>query len=205
VFADVSGHRKLWIAQLASTLLLVLMVSGLALYVGKVLLTATVMAMLLAAALYAYVYRMRCNVLIVLPVVAVSMLYVFLTLMATMTYLSTSIPYNANKLLADKPRVPIYVLQMDVIVSRELALYNTSPCYAVEDVANLPNKGESYFLLARAAQLDELGANLGRVEQIAQGDWVVHKTGTLPRLLKLAKGDDLLEDIRLVQVTPHQL
>jgi hypothetical protein len=207
VFADVSGHRKLWVAQLATTLLLVLMVSGLALYVGKVLLTATVMAMLLAAALYAYVYRvrMRCNVLIVLPVVAVSLLYVFLTLMATMTYLSTSIPYNANKFLADKPRVPIYVLQMDVIVSRELALYNTSPCYAVGDVANLPNKGESYFLLARAAQLDELGANLGKVEQIAQGDWVVHKTGTLPRLLKLAKGDDLLEDIRLVQVTPHQL
>ncbi len=44
--------------------------------------------------------------------------------------------------------------------------------------------------------------NLGKVEQVAQGDWVVHKTGTLPRMLKLAKGDELLEDIRLVRVTP---
>jgi hypothetical protein len=50
--------------------------------------------------------------------------------------------------------------------------------------------------------MDSLGANLGKVEQIAQGDWVVHKTGTLPRLLNLAKGEDLLEDIRLVRVTP---
>jgi hypothetical protein len=31
---------------------------------------------------------------------------------------------------------------------------------------------------------------------------VVHKTGTLPRLLNLAKGEDLLEDIRLVRLTP---
>jgi len=207
VFADVSGHRKLWVAQIVTTLLLVTMVSGLALYVGKALLISTVVAMLLCTAIYAFVYRarMRSNVLVVLPVFAVAMLYVFLTLMATTTYLTSSIPYNANKLLADKPSAPIYVLQMDVIVSRELALYNTSPCYAVGEVANLPSRGESYYLLVRAAQLDELGVNLGRVEQVAQGDWVVHKTGTLPRLLNLARGDDLLEDIRIVRVTPSQL
>lgn len=206
VFAEVSGHRKLWVAQIVTTLLLVLMVSGLALYVGKTFLIATVVAMLLAATFYAYVYRarMRSNVLVVLPVFAVSMLYVFLTLMATTTYLTSSIPYNANKLLADKPSAPIYVLQMDVIVSRELALYNTSPCYAAGEVANLPTHGGAYYLLVRAAQLDSIGANLGNVEQIAQGDWVVHKTGTLPRLLKLAKGDELLEDIRIVRVTPSQ-
>ena len=206
VFAEVSGHRKLWVAQIVTTLLLVLMVSGLALYVGKTFLIATVVAMLLAATFYAYVYRarMRSNVLVVLPVFAVSMLYVFLTLMATTTYLTSSIPYNANKLLADKPSAPIYVLQMDVIVSRELALYNTSPCYVAGEVANLPTQGGAYYLLVRAAQLDSIGANLGNVEQIAQGDWVVHKTGTLPRLLKLAKGDELLEDIRIVRVTPSQ-
>ncbi|TNC93673.1 MAG: glycosyl transferase family 39, partial [Gallionellaceae bacterium] len=72
------------------------------------------------------------------------------------------------------------------------------------EVANLPTQGGAYYLLVRAAQLDSIGANLGNVEQIAQGDWVVHKTGTLPRLLKLAKGDELLEDIRIVRVTPSQ-
>jgi hypothetical protein len=204
VLADVEGHRKLWIAQIATTLILVLMVSGLALHVGKMSLSAVVVAMLLAAAIYAFVYRvrMRSNMLLVLPVFAVAMLYVFLTQLATTTYLAASIPYNVNKLLADEPRAPIYVLQMDVIVSRELALYNASPCYAVADVASLPSKGESYYLLVRAAQLDELGVNLGKVEQVAQGDWVVHKTGTLPRMLKLAKGDELLEDIRLLRVIP---
>jgi 4-amino-4-deoxy-L-arabinose transferase-like glycosyltransferase len=204
VFAEVEGYRNLLIAQIATTLILVLMVSGLALHVGKMSLSAVVVAMLLAAAIYAFVYRvrMRTNMLLVLPVFAVAMLYVFLTQLATTTYLAASIPYNVNKLLADEPRAPIYVLQMDVIVSRELALYNASPCYAVADVASLPSKGESYYLLVRAAQLDELGVNLGKVEQVAQGDWVVHKTGTLPRMLKLAKGDELLEDIRLLRVIP---
>jgi len=207
VLADLEGHRNLLFAQVATTLLLVLMVVGLALYVGKMSLTAVVVAMLVATSVYAFVYRvrLRTNMLLVLPVFAVSMLYVFLTQMATVTYLSASIPYNVNKLLADKPSAPIYVLQMDVIVSRELALYNTSPCSAVGEVASLPSKGESYYLLIRAAQLDQLGANLGKVEQVAQGDWVVHKTGTLPRLLKLARGEDLLEDIRLVRVTPPQI
>jgi len=170
-------------------------------------LLAVVVAMLGAIVIYAVVYRtrMRANMLVVLPVFAVSMLYVFLTQMATVTYLSASIPYNVNKLLADRPSAPIYVLQMDVIVSRELALYNTSPCYAVGELGSLPSKGEGYYLLVRAAQLDALGANLGKVEQVAQGDWVVHKTGTLPRMLKLAKGDELLEDIRLMRVTPALL
>jgi hypothetical protein len=206
VLADVEGHRKLLFAQIAITLLLVLMVVGLALYVGKMSLTAVVVAMLAATSIYAFFYRahLRTNMLLVLPVLAVSMLYVFLTQLATTTYLSVSIPYNVNKLLANEPSAPVYVLQMDVIVSRELALYNTSPCFAV-GVASLPSKGESYYLLVRAAQLDELGLGLGKVEQLAQGDWVVHKTGTLPRLLKLAKGDDLLEDIRLVRVTPSQI
>lgn len=204
VLADVEGHRKLLIAQIATTLLLVLMVSGLALYVGKMSLSVVVVAMLCATAIVAFVYRvrMRTNMLLVLPVFAVAMLYVFLMQLATTTYFAASIPYNVNKLLADELSAPIYVLRMDVIVSRELALYNASPCYAVGDVADLPSKGESYYLLVRAAQLDELGMNLGKVEQVAQGDWVVHKTGTLPRMLKLAKGDELLEDIRIMRVTP---
>ncbi len=205
VLAD-KGHRKLWIAQIATTLLLVLMVGGLALYVGKMSLIAVVVAMLFAAAIYVFIYRVRIrtNVLLVLPVSAVAMLYVFLTQMATTTYLTASIPYNVNKLLAHEQSAPIYVLQMDEIVSRELALYNASPCYAVAEAASLPRKGESYYLLVRASQLDELRTNLGMVEQIAQGDWVVHKTGTLPHMLELAKGARLLEDIRLVRVTPSQ-
>ncbi len=85
------------------------------------------------------------------------------------------------------------------IVARELGLYDRSPCYAVDDAAQLPKTGR-YFLLVRAEQLVQLSARLGHVEQVGQGQWVVHKTGTFPRLLRLAKGTEPLEDIRIVQV-----
>ena len=42
-----------------------------------------------------------------------------------------------------------------------------------------------------------------RTEVLAQGDWVDHKTGTLPRQLKLAKGTEPLEPMRLLKVTPQ--
>jgi hypothetical protein len=35
---------------------------------------------------------------------------------------------------------------------------------------------------------------------VGQGQWVVHKTGTFPRFLRLARGEEPLEDIRIVQV-----
>ncbi|MDH2916270.1 MAG: glycosyltransferase family 39 protein [Gallionella sp.] len=205
VLATSGGHKKLFAAQIVTTLLVVAMAVGFGIYVGNAVLMAVVMVMLLAATLYGYINRaqMRSNVVLAFPVFGVALLYMFLTLMATTTYLSVSIPYNANKLLANEPGAPIYALQMD-IVSRELGLYSASPCYAVEDVAKLPTTGASYYLLVRAAQLGQMSAGLGRVEQIAQGDWVVHKTGMLPRLLQLARDGALLEDIRIVRVTPDQ-
>lgn len=196
-----SGHQKLYFAQISITLLLIAMTLGFSVYVGKVVLLAVVVTMLLAATVFGYVYRsqMRINVLLVFPVFGVALLYTFLTLMTTLTNLSVSLAYNANKLLADKPRAPIYALQMD-IVSRELSLYNASPCYALDDAAKLSTIGEPYYLLVRATQLAQVSAGLGKIEQIGQGDWVVHKTGMLPRLLNLAKDKALLEDIRIVRV-----
>ena len=119
--------------------------------------------------------------------------------MATLTYVAVSLPYNANRLLLNQAPAPVYALKMD-LVARELGLYNPSPCYAVDDVAQLPKTGGPYYVLVRATQLVQLSDALGKVEQIGQGDWVVHKTGTLPRLLKLAKDKTLLEDIRLVRI-----
>jgi hypothetical protein len=83
------------------------------------------------------------------------------------------------------------------IVARELGLYNAAPCYAVDDLTQLPKTEGSFYLLIRAAQLKELSR---RFEQVGQGQWVVHKTGTFPRFLRLAKGTEPLEDIRIVQV-----
>ena len=201
--AMTSGQRPLMIAQMGITLLLLAMVLGFSIYVGHVVLLAVVATMLLVAAVFGYVYRAqtRLNVMLVFPVVGVTTLFTFLTLMATLTFMSVSVPYNANQLLRAQAPAPIYALQMD-IAARELGLYNTSPSYAVEAVEALPTTGAPYYLLVRATQLAQVSAALGRVEPLGQGDWVVHKTGTLPYSLKLAKGITGLEDIRLLRVVP---
>jgi len=75
------------------------------------------------------------------------------------------------------------------IVARELGLYNRAPCYAVEDAAQLPKTGR-YFLLVRAEQLLQLSARLGNVEQVGKGLLGGAQDRYLPRLLRLAKGEE---------------
>ena len=86
------------------------------------------------------------------------------------------------------------------IVARELGLYNVSPCFAADAASQLPGKGEGYYLLVRETQLAELSGQIGSSKTVGGGNWVVHKTGTFPRLLRLAKGTEPLEDILIVQV-----
>ena len=54
--------------------------------------------------------------------------------------------------------------------------------------------------MARTEQLERLKGQLGRVDEISEGHWAVHKTGTFPRLLRLAKGLEPLESIEIAQV-----
>jgi len=106
--------------------------------------------------------------------------------------------HNAAVQLAGKPAAPVYAYQMD-IVARELGLYEPAPSYAVDDLSQLPRTGR-YYLLVREAQLEQMKEQLGSFEQVGQGEWVIHKTGTFPRFLRLAKGAEPLEDIRILQV-----
>jgi hypothetical protein len=106
-------------------------------------------------------------------------------------------------LLTDRPAVPVYVYRMPM-VARELSLYSHAAIHDADEAAQLPAPGNRYFLVARAEQLAQLDARLGRVDVIGEGDWAVHKTGTFPRLLRLAKGREPLETIRIVQVGATQ-
>ena len=192
--------RALFVVQLLLTLLLVVLAVGLSVYVANPVVLAVVLAMFAALLGYGYATRkqLRAGAVLVYPVFGISMLYVFLVLTNALTFASVSVAHNANVQLAGKPAAPIYAYRMD-IVGRELGLYNSSPCYAVDDPAQLPVSGR-YYLLVNGEQLAQLGERLGHVEQVAQGQWVVHKTGTFPRFLRLAKGTEPLEDIRIVQV-----
>ena len=199
--AQLGNSRKLLIAQLMVTILLVVLAIGLSVYVDNHIVLAVVLAMSGVLLVYGYTMRkqMRASVVLIYPVFGINMLYAFLVTMTALTFTSYSVARNASAQLADKPGAPIYVYQMD-IVARELGLYSQSPCYAVDDPAQLPATGSRYSLVIRADQLAQLKEKLGVVEQVAQGRWVVHKTGTFPRLLRLAKGTEPLEDISIVQV-----
>ncbi|WP_283742850.1 glycosyltransferase family 39 protein [Sideroxydans sp. CL21] len=190
----------LFIVQLAITILLVALAVGLSAYVANLVVLAVVLTMLAALLVYGYITRkqLRAGAVLVYPVFGIAMLYTFLALTNALTFTAISVAHNANVQLTGKPEAPIYVYQMD-IVARELGLYNRSPCYAVDDAAQLPKTGR-YYLLVSGEQLAQMSGRLGRMEQVAQGRWVVHKTGTFPRFLRLAKGTEPLEDIRIEQV-----
>jgi 4-amino-4-deoxy-L-arabinose transferase-like glycosyltransferase len=193
-----AGHNKLLVAQWVITLLLLVLAAGLSVYVGKAALIVPVLAVSGSLLVYALVNRkqMREYAVLVYPVIGINILYAFLVAMTALTFTSYSVAHNVNVLLKDKPGVPIYVYRMPM-VARELSLYSRA---AIHDAAQLPAPGNRYFLVARTEQLVQLDARLGRVDAIGVGHWAVHKTGTFPRLLRLAKGQEPLESIRITQV-----
>jgi hypothetical protein len=177
---------------------------SLALYVGQPVVTGMVVLVLLLVGLtlgQLWPTPWRARALLVLPVCSVALLYSFITALMTLTYLSLGLAYNANRLLATQSPAAIYVWQMD-LVARELGLYNPAPTFSVSEPARLPAAGQPYYLVIRAAQLAQVDPLPGQVETVAQGRWVVDKTGLLPRMLQLARGTEPPEDIRILRIDP---
>ena len=200
-----SGTQKLPFAQWVITLLLIVLAAGLSVYVGKALLFIPVLAVAAGLLVHALSGRKRGRVfpVLVYPVVGINMLYGFLVAMTALTFTSYGVAHNVDVLLADRPGVPVYVYRMPM-VARELSLYSRAAIHDADQAAQLPPPGERYFLVARAEQLAQLDARLGQFDAIGEGRWAVHKTGTFPRLLRLAKGREPLEAIRIVQVGASQ-
>ena len=185
------------------TLCTLALANALAFYVANTVLMLLVCGVTVGLLVFAYVQRgaLRVNATLFYPLVAVSLLYVFLEGMTYAAYLRYSVPYNVKPMLAAEPQTPVVVYQLDSIVAWELGLYRTSaPSIRLDDAARLPVSGQSYFLLLRTDQISELAPRLGSFKEVGQGDWVDHKTGTLPRQLKLAKGIEPLEKYSLLRV-----
>jgi hypothetical protein len=72
----------------------------------------------------------------------------------------------------------------------------------VQSADQLPRTGAPYLLVIKEEQLSALDGLAVHTEVLALADWIDHKTGTLPRQLKLAKGTEPLERMRLLKVTP---
>ncbi len=203
VLAQPDGRRGLELAQLGTAALTAVLALALALYVGQPMVTGMVLLLLLTGLALGRLLRApwRARALLLLPVFSVTLLYSFITVVMTLTYLSVGLAHNANRVLVTQPPGDIYVWQMD-LVARELGLYNPAPTVSVRDRQGLPAAGQPYYLVIRATQLAQVDLLPGQVEPVAQGRWVVDKTGLLPRMLQLARGTEPPEDIRILRVDP---
>lgn len=197
--------KAFFVAQLGVTALILALTFGLSVYVANPLLLGMMVVLGGGLLLYAVVQRstLRASAALVYPVVAVNMLYLFLEAMTLTAYLRYSVPYNVDQLLSNDRATPVYAYQLDPTIAWELGIYRSAPSFNAYNAEQLPRQGAPYLLLAREAQLPELSGRLGATTTLAQGQWVNHKTGILPRQLKLAKGIEPLETFRLLKVTPQ--
>jgi len=193
-----------FIAQIGVIAFVLALTFSMAVYVAHPWLLGLMFAMALALTVYAVVQRqqMRRFTVLIYPVIAVWMLYLFLEGMTLSAYLRYGVAYNVNQLLAQDRSTPVYVYQLDPVVAWELGIYRSAPSEGVQNAGQLPRTGAPYLLVIKEAQLAALEGLPVQAETLAQGDWVDHKTGTLPRQLNLAKGTEPLEGMRLLRVTP---
>ena len=199
------GTMCFFVAQIAVILFLLVLTFSMAVYVANRWLLGLMVAMALALTVYAWVQRqhLRSFTAVIYPVVAVWMLYLFLEGMTLGAFLRYGVAYNVNQLLAQDRSTPVFVYQLDPIVAWELGIYRSAPSEGVQSTDQLPRTGAPYLLVIKEEQLSVLDGLPLQTEVLAQSDWVDHKTGTLPRQLKLAKGTEPLDRMHLLRVTPQ--
>lgn len=200
--SQAGGRGPLVAMQALTTLLIVGFAVGMAIYVERsnlLLIVLVPLALMLAGA-------MRCGIphsaraVVVYPVLAVCILYAFVGSMTFTAQQAYGVAYNVSKLLPPSP-LPIVMYRVDEITPRELALYRGLPCcLAANAPSQLPGPGSRYLLVIKAEHMDAVRDFLGNNKTLAEGEWIDHKTGLLPRMLRMAKGDEPLEKFRIVEV-----
>ena len=192
---------QIGMAMLALTLALWVIVR-----VGHPVLWTLAIAVASGLAAYMWLQRIRWHGVgaWVLPVVAVNFLYLSLEGMTLIAHTRYSIPHNVLSAMANESLVPVVAYQLDPPVSYELGLYRqTAPVLRVDKPDELPQANEAYFLLARTSTAHTLAERFTTMDVVISGDWVDHKTGTLPRQIELAAGRAPLENFSVYKVTPR--
>lgn len=196
-----AGGGPLVAMQAFTTLLILGLAVGMAIYVGRAALLLVVLVplgLMLTGAI-------RCDVphparaVLVYPVLAICILYAFVESMTFTAQQAYGVAYNVNKLLPADPQ-PLVVYRVDEIIPRELGVYRGVPCVAASEPSQLPSPGSRYLLVIKDEQLVAVRDLLGNHRTVAQGEWIDHKTGLLPRMLRMAKGEEPLEKFSIVEV-----
>jgi 4-amino-4-deoxy-L-arabinose transferase-like glycosyltransferase len=196
--------QRLFIAQMGLICLLVLLAVALGIYVMNPVLLAVIAASLIGLLYYCYATRAESHNFraIVYSVLAIDLLYLFLTLLTALTFTQYGVAHNAARLFGGQSGIPIYVYQMPE-VARELALYSKAPCQKIDSAASLLQIKGNYRLIVRHDQAKQLHLDPPRFSRLAEMELVVHKTGTFNKLLQLAKGTGPLETIDFMQPAPR--
>jgi len=197
--------RAIWLGQLVCTVLTLGLGLAIAIQVGDTGLLSWVLGACALALLTVWRWRLwqTAGVLLALPVLAVNMLYASLEGMTYIAHTRYSVPYNVLPVLASSPQTPVLVYGMDSIVAWEIGLYRPSaPSLRMETMDVASEKPKDYFLLIKSDALPPLSASLGPHRVVQQSQWVDHKTGLLPRQIKLARGEEPLESFSVLRVGP---
>jgi len=201
-----SGAAGVRRAQLAMGLLTLTLAVWLSVKIGHIALYLLTGVGLLAWLIYALVQKKQWHGLSVMvyPVMAVNLLYLVLEGMTLIAHTRYSIPYNVLSAMANEPVMPVVVYRVDLPVAYELGLYRqTAPVLRIDKAEDLPPPGARYFLLMRTADTDAVSVRTGAMTPVLSGDWVDHKTGTLPRQIELAAGRAPLENFSVFKVVPR--
>lgn len=172
---------------------------GLSVYVANVLMMTVVLG--LALALLAYVYATRQQVrlgAVMYPVLAMNLLFVFLSLMTALTLSKYDVAHNVAKALAGRPAQPVYLHQMS-LQARELSLYLQQPCESVDDFAAIqPQRG--FQVVLKESDVPRFAERHPQFSRIASLQLMIHKTGMFPKMLKMAQGTWPTDEIAVLHV-----
>lgn len=193
-------NRPIFMIQMGLIGILFLLAVGLSIYVMNFTLLATIAVIFMGSLYYGYstIAEPRNFRAIIYSVLAIDILYIFMSLLTFLAFTQYSIAYNAVKLLGKQSGMPVYVYQMPE-VARELALYSKAPCYEVASAESLTQAKGNFSILVKHDQLQQLHMESMHLRLLSEMQLVVHKTGTFNKLLQLAKGNGSLENIDFLQ------
>ena len=206
-FDDTRHGIALPLAQLGVAVLVLSLALGVAVYVNQPLLSYAALVFVSAALALSFYLRKNKKLLLVLclPVLSINAIFIIFELAAYVACSTYSIPYNVQKYIQARPDVPVYFYQLDPINAQELSVYSGAESLYIKWLSDIPRPTSPYYLIVRSQELGALSPSLGHFEVIAQGQWVDHKSGLLPRMLRIAKGVEPLEAISVIKVGATRL
>ena len=135
-----------------------------------------------------------------LPVISVLFFFIVIEIITLMGQMRISLTYNALPWLNTEPNWPVVSYQLDPPVSYEWSLLRQSaPSLRISTVQELP-KGKDYFLVLKTEALPQFETLKPHLQHVITAPWVDHKTGDLPRLIRMASGTEPLESFSVYRV-----